>query len=104
MAAMVMAMNHFNNRDGSIVSELESLGDCPVYFPLNASTVADSALKYQHSVKALLDHTDTKQEDIPCALIGPANMDAVKVVATLASTLHLPLVAYEAMDKVITEP
>ena len=102
-AAMLLAMQHFNDRDASVVGDLSELPpECTVSFPLDETRVIDSTLDYKRSVAALLEASH--QDKVPCSVIGPAKQLAVESTAFLTSTLQRPLISYEATGMWVTEP
>ncbi|GKY95839.1 hypothetical protein MPSEU_000544500 [Mayamaea pseudoterrestris] len=68
MAAALLAMQHFNDRNSTVVPELANYSDCSVYFDLNNSKFFDSGTRNHQAAQALV-----AQEDQPCAIAGAYN-------------------------------
>lgn len=85
-------MDHFNNRDASVVPELEAdlkLNSCSLHFP--HIKIVDSQTASEVSVKALWDET---RERIPCAVLGPVFSDATRDLLPAVDALNIPLLSY----------
>lgn len=89
-AAAAMAMDHFNNRDSSVVSELAELDECSVYFPdllLAKKSTSLSAVGALWEVPTVAGHLE---DDIPCAILGPLDDESSWHVQAIASAMHTP--------------
>lgn len=91
-AAAVMAIHDFNNRDSSVVPELAELNDCTVYFPnLLLPETKNWAGESLTAVGALWEATARHPDNnIPCAILGPLDDEAVLQVQALSSVWHTP--------------
>jgi hypothetical protein len=101
LAGALLAIEHFNNRDTSIVPELHELknSDCQIYFPKERLILVDSFRSPDQALKPLiLDDED------PCAIVGPENSEAAEIVGFTSSILDIPSLTYGAMDEIITDP
>lgn len=87
-AAQLLAIDHFNHRDTSIVSELAQLTDCPVTFP--SLQIFNSAQKVTNIFK-YLPRIDTNQT---CAILGPLNPELTSLTSAFSETYDLLNVIY----------
>ena len=88
----MLAMDHFNQRDASVVPELADVPTtCSLYFP--EPIIVDSETSSSVSVKALWDETRQTGE-VPCAVLGAvfeeANLDLLPAVEAFG----IPLLSY----------
>mmetsp|Transcript_53857 Transcript_53857/g.64803 ORF Transcript_53857/g.64803 Transcript_53857/m.64803 type:complete len:241 (-) Transcript_53857:875-1597(-) len=102
MAAIYLAMEDFNNRDPSVVAELNraeySNENCSAYFPLHgdenstASVVLDSE---SHASAKVLDHLleAFKDSSNPCAIVGPIHNDVALKLSILAAQMDIPIIS-----------
>ena len=97
MAAAVLAMDQFNNRDPTVVSELASLGDCNIVFDMNNSYFFDTGI-FNHRSTQLLQEEVIKTGVIPCAIAGPHNDLPAQLLSTFAASVEIPLVAHRAFN------
>lgn len=93
----MLAIEHFNNRDPSVVSELAELGNCSVYFP--TPRIVDSRLDDVASTLALWGASSA--DEPPCGVAGPWNRDNSEVIESILSALGVPNIDYsvERVDK-----
>jgi Receptor family ligand binding region/7 transmembrane sweet-taste receptor of 3 GCPR len=98
MAAALLAATHFNNRDPSVVSQLEDpfFRSCKFRFDLNRSRVIDSQLMNGHATGEIL--SEILEKGRPCAIAGPYTDHSAMGVSTLAGTMEVPVVLYHAND------
>jgi len=88
-----MAMDHFNNRDASVVPELANLdAQCTVYFP--DPTLENSRADGAVSVRALWDSTIADELTRPCAVLGPLIEDANYDLQPALSALDMPMIVH----------
>ena len=92
-AGALLAMDHFNNRDSSVVPEIAQIDDdCTVYFP--DPTFANSRAERSSSARELWNATKGG-ENLPCAVLGPlldsSNVDLRPILSALGD---IPLVTY----------
>ena len=92
-AAALMAMDHFNNRDASVVPEIADLDDqCTIYFP--DPTLENSRADGAVSVRTLWDSTIANEATRPCAVLGPLLEDANYDLQPALSALDIPMVVH----------
>ena len=95
-AAVVMAIDHFNNRNASVVPEVANIdANCSVHFidPAFIDTNTDGG----EAVRELYDLVDELEEK-PCAVLGTVegqtNFDMIPAV----NTYQIPLISYYTED------
>jgi hypothetical protein len=98
MAAVQLAIDHFNTRDTAVVPELANLTDCDVYIPYQ--NVFDSKLDSTEALRGILDATQLDQE-LPCSILGPAADAAVTRTASIAAAYKIPQLSYYSYDQSI---
>jgi len=92
MAAAVLAMEHFNNRNGSVVPELANdFRDCNIQFDTSTSRVFNAGF-----VTHLASKTLEQQSVRPCAVAGPYSDIPALDLSAAAQAAEFPLVAYRA--------
>jgi uncharacterized membrane protein len=97
MAAALMAMEHFNARNSSVVPELAALAElCPpnVQFDLNASRVFDSGMGPSHVASRALFEAG----EAPCAIAGPSTDVAGRDLSVMAHAADFPIVLAKSYD------
>lgn len=88
-----MAMDHFNNRDASVVPEVANLDEqCNVYFP--DPTLENSRADGAVSVRALWDSTIADEMTRPCAVLGPLLEEANYDLQPALSALDIPMIVH----------
>ena len=95
-AAVVMAIDHFNNRNSSIVPEVANIDpNCSVYFtdPSFIDTKTDGG----QAVIELYDLVDELEEK-PCAVLGTVEGQTNIDVIPAANTYQVPLISYYTDD------
>jgi hypothetical protein len=99
LAAAVLAMQHFNDRNARVVPELAALTEgCTVQFDLQASRVFDTE---SSTHRASRDFLATRQ--IPCAMAGGwTNLPAIDL-SILAHSYKIPFAAHRAPNARVTE-
>lgn len=99
MAATLLAMDHFNERDGSIVSELATLDDdCDdLRLPVEPGfTVMDDGDFTTNAVAALLEARE--HHPAVCGVVGPYRNKAALGAAHVSGAMESPLLSYGAAD------
>jgi hypothetical protein len=98
MAAAVMAMEHFNERNPVVVPELvnKEYSNCDVQFDLNTSRFFDTGMITHRSTHLLLQ--EMLAHGIPCALAGPYSDLPSQLLSTFAASAEIPLVAHRALN------
>lgn len=100
LASALMAVDHFNTREASVVPQLENL-DCNISF--GNLSVLDTGTHAHLSLADLL----TKVElygGLPDAIAGPFNEIPAFELSVLATTLRIPIVAHRAFDSNLLVP
>jgi hypothetical protein len=93
MAAALMAMDHFNSRNDSIVSELDTIRNCTFQFPVNLLHVLDSNRSPSSTFKGLL------RVQNPCFVIGPLDDNAAGIMQLALSSENIPGITYGARSR-----
>jgi len=97
MAAAVLAMDQFNNRDTTVVGELAFLGDCNIVFDMDNSYFFDTGMINHRSTQLLQDEV-IRTGVIPCAIAGPHSDLPAQLLSTFAASVEIPLVAHRAFN------
>jgi hypothetical protein len=100
MASTLMAIEHFNARNDSVVPELGLFRDCPIQFDTEKSAIFDTQ-SYTH----LAVETLFAQPELPCAVAGPFHDVPALELSTLAAAAgKFPVTAHRAFnERVVTE-
>lgn len=94
MSAALLAMDHFNNRNDSVVPELSSLtSGCNVRFDTNRSQFFDTGTYEHWAAKDVW-----KSEIEPCAIAGPFNDIPAIDLSVVALSGEIPLVVPRALN------
>jgi hypothetical protein len=99
MAAAQIAMDHFNERNPSVVPQLADLGNCSVYFP--AQAVADTQFNHLLSTEAVINTVQsqcTADKQVPCGVIGPALDRAAVHLQSITGALRIPQMLFYQMS------
>lgn len=88
-AAALMAVDHFNARNATVVDALDQLRDCPVQFD---ASVFDSAVYTHEAATALLEN------EVPCAVAGPFHDEPALQLSTLSAALKFPVTAHRSFS------
>lgn len=97
-ASALLAMEHFNARNSSVVPELndEKFADCTFHFSTNSSRFFDTGFIGQRAAiqmqRSLLD------DGPPCAVAGPFNNLPAKELSVLASATQIPIVVHRSTN------
>ena len=100
MSVALLAIDHFNSRNSTVVPELADLTSCNVQFDTNLSRIFDSSVVTHlasDSLSPLL-----QEEIIPCAIAGPFHDLPAEDLSVLALSQKIPLVAQRAFNIRIT--
>jgi hypothetical protein len=99
MASALMAIEHFNARNESVVPELSRFRDCPIKFDTEKSAIFDTQT-FTH----LAAETIFEQPEVPCAVAGPYHDIPALELSTLAAAAKFPVTAHRAFNqRVVTE-
>jgi len=102
LSAVLMAMEHFNERNPVIVKQLENSkyrkSNCNFTFDMDTSTVIDSGGSYSHmGIRNSLK--DFVNNGVPCAIAGPYSELASQDVAKLSTAADIPMVIAKSFNK-----
>lgn len=97
MAAALLAMEHFNTRNASVVQELTDFEECSIRFDMNQSKVFDTGSVTHQASQSLWE-----QDIIPCAMAGPFNDVPAIELSVMATAGKIPMVAHRAHNLRIT--
>ncbi|CAB9526143.1 Gamma-aminobutyric acid (GABA) B receptor [Seminavis robusta] len=102
MASAVLAMDHFNTRNSSVVPELRQYRDCPIQFDPHNITVMDtgtnSHLAMEHLTRLV------RQGYVPDAIAGPYNDLPALELSSFATGLKVPIVSHRASNYNLVRP
>lgn len=91
-AAIMLALEHFNFRDTSVVPELASVYEgCNFFF--SRPTFVDSRADGRTSVRALWEQF-TNYQDAPCAVLAPLSEDALIQTVPAVDAFEVPMINY----------
>ena len=93
MSAALLAIDHFNARNTSVVPELANFTSCNVRFDTNRSRFFDTG-----SITHLASKELWRQSIEPCAIAGPFNDIPAVDLSVLALSAEIPLVAHRAYN------
>lgn len=92
-ASALLAVDHFNSRDGTVVPDLARLSDTCT-FRLDEPIFLDSRNDETTSLTHLWDMAANNSDPQPCAILGPQNAGAFRNVQAAAIAMNLPLINY----------
>ena len=98
MAATLLAIDHFNSRDASVVSTLSSpsMASCDVTIPtIPGWTIMDDGDFTTNSVAGLLK---AREERDICGVVGPYRNKAALGAGHLSGAMEVPMLSYGAAD------
>ena len=95
MAAMLLAVDHFNERNPSIISDLADL-ECDSGLQLVNISVVDTGTSSHDATKAIMNQIQNGRP--PDAIVGPYNAQPTLELSVLATGLEAPLVALRGSD------
>lgn len=126
MSAALLAIEHFNSRNTSIVKELANYSECPVQLSITTSNNNNNSSSSSPSLffdtggedghaasRSLFDAAwDTNENDNnampsqpqPCAIVGPFQDVPALELSTMASASRIPLVAHRAYNSRVASP
>lgn len=100
-AAALLAMDHFQARDPSVVAELANLtSECNV--TLNELAVADNQWDEDTSVRETIREVmrpKMTESDVPCVVLGPADEGPAESTATVTSALGVPQMVFSTASR-----
>jgi len=91
-AAALLAMNHFNNRDDTVVPEIADLNNCTVYFP--DPVFADSKSDGRISSEAFWSSVASNETERPCAMLGPLEEQTNFDLQPALAAFDIPMLVY----------
>jgi len=100
MAAALMAIDHFNSKDASVVPELakDEFRDCDVFMPIQQGyTFVSVAHHITPAVDALMNaYAEIKNNERSslCGIIGPYSNKAMEAASIFTASLEAPLISY----------
>jgi hypothetical protein len=97
MSAALLAMEHFNARNATVVPELGTFTSCNVRFDTNKSKIFDTG-----SITHLASESLWQADIIPCAIAGPYNDVPAIDLSVMALSSKTPLVVHRAHHLRIT--
>jgi hypothetical protein len=98
MASALMAIEHFNARNDSVVPELAYYRDCPIQFDTEKSAIFDTQSHTHLAVETLF-----AQPELPCAVAGPFHdIPALELSTLAAAARKFPVTAYRAYNQRVT--
>ena len=95
LSTAVMAIEHFNQRDTSIVPELENIQDCPIQIDYDKLILLDTETLESNALKKILSE---KYDYVPNVIVGPYNEIPALELSVMASSLRIPMISHRAMD------
>ena len=104
IAAVVLATDHFNRRDISVVPELaDLLNECTVFFSPDIQFV-DTKSGGHYAATQAVQFITTPNFEIPCAIAGPQKEIPALEISVLATAMEIPLVAFGGYNsRLVTE-
>jgi hypothetical protein len=104
MAAAVLAIDHFNARDTSVVPELSQpiYSSCRIFFDVTESMFFDTESTTHEAQLSLAAYTN--QFGPPCAIAGPFNEIPAMGLSAGATTYQIPLVAHRSFNYRLGNP
>lgn len=93
MAAALLAMEHFNARNSSVIPEMSQFENCPIRFDIDNSKFFDTGT-VGHNASRLYRREGT----VPCAVAGPFNDMPCLDLSTLAQADGVPVVVHRAYN------
>jgi len=90
LAAAILAADHFNRRDASVVPQLNDLGDCNVRLDLNRTFAFDTGTVGHGAAHQFVRQVG--QTGLPCAVVGPLSDLPALELSVLALGAEIPMV------------
>jgi uncharacterized membrane protein len=97
MAAALMAMDHFNTRNASVVSEIGELGDCPIQFDTENSAIINSDTYTHIGVQTLAAQLSSGLPP-PCAVVGPYDDIPGVDLSAMAAAFKFPVTMHRGFN------
>jgi hypothetical protein len=97
MAAALMAMEHFNTRNSTVVPEISELGDCPIQFDMNNSAVFNTDTYTHLGVQTLAAQLSSGLPP-PCAVVGPYNDIPGVDLSAMAAAFKFPVTMHRGFN------
>jgi Receptor family ligand binding region len=97
LAAALMAIDHFNDRNAAIVPELNDLQGCSIRIAYDSLIVMDTGTMQTNAVNTLLRTLDANKE-LPNAVCGGFHEIPALELSVVASTLQVPMVNHRGID------
>ena len=98
MAAMVLAVDHFNERNASIISNLQNLDCGGTDLRLVNISVVDTGTSSHTATQTILNQLQQHNHTPIDAIVGPYNAQPTLELSVLATGLEAPLVALRGSD------
>lgn len=97
-AAALLAINHFNTGNSSIVNELENIQErCPIRFTTELiDSRSSGSVAMQSLTRLLTRRSDDFESPQPCSLIGSSLSSTTRLLATVTGVYDLPHVTSSA--------
>ena len=102
-AAMLMAVDHFNERNPILIPELVDYHDCGGFKFVNVSMV-DTGTSSHYALKSMLQAALKNGGRPPDAIVGPYNEIPTLELSVLATGMETPLVALRGFDRNLILP
>jgi hypothetical protein len=103
MAAALMAMEHFNTRNATVVPEIGNLGDCPIQFDTENSAVINTDTYTHIGVQTLAAQLSSGSPP-PCAVVGPFNDIPGVDLSAMAAAFKFPVTMHRSFNlRLITD-
>jgi len=103
LAAALLAAEHFNSRDASVVPELSSLGAaCNVQIDLEHSFAFDTGTIGHNASRRFIQHLSSSSQTtgaLPCAIVGPYSDIPAMELSVLASSTEIPMVVARSTNQ-----
>src|SRR3569623_2639617 len=93
MAAALLAMEHFNQRNTSVVPQLQDFVDCNFQIDLNNSKVFDSGTVTHIASRSLF-----QEGPVPCAIAGPFHDVPALDLSVMAQVAEFPIVVHRSFN------
>mmetsp|Transcript_61869 Transcript_61869/g.182703 ORF Transcript_61869/g.182703 Transcript_61869/m.182703 type:complete len:932 (-) Transcript_61869:342-3137(-) len=93
-----MAMEHFNNRDSSVVPELGTdplMENCSVYFPIDDMDAADTTTLPNQVSRFIMNYPKSHDR---CAIFGPFYDEPALEAGVISYGLNVPVITHGAED------
>lgn len=101
MASALLAIDHFNEKNPSVVPQLAELSDCPI--KIVNITVIDTGTNSHRAMKSLFQKALIAGAEVD-AIAGPYNEQPALELSTLATGMEAPMVAFRGLDHNLVLP